>query len=429
MKEKLIQILKEEMVPAVGCTEPAAVALLAAWARRETPGPVERVTLTVSSSIYKNAKAVGIPGVERTGVEMAAMLGLAITHPVYDLQILSQSRKEDVKRALTMLEEVPLQLQLQHRPGIFMQIELSTPDHQITAQVEKNHSQLVLLKRDEEILLDQRGDKKERPGLPGENLLRQYPLQELQKILLALAPEKLAFLQKGVEMNLELAQAGLEEKEGLTIGPAWKRLMEEGLVPKDLGNRIAAYTGAACEARMAGVKKPVMSIAGSGNHGLMAFIPIALAAEELSSAQEKNLQALGLSLLVTLYIKEYTGRLSATCGCGIAAGVGAGAGLTYLLGSEKIEEACTLIISSLAGMVCDGGKISCALKLDTSALTAWRGALLAREGLKLSPGQGIVGENLEDTIENLAAVSSQGMKDLDQTILSVLLKNPLPINL
>lgn len=417
MREMIIQRLKEEMVPAVGCTEPAAVALLAAQAKKETRDPVKAVLLTVSSNIYKNAKAVEIPGVERTGVEMAAMLGLAISNPVYNLLILSQKNSADVKRALAMLEQVPFQLKVKHTPQLFIELEVVTDRHHITAQVQDNHENLVFLKKDDQILLDRREEKKEQRD--GESLVR-YPLRELIETLSSTPLQKLAFLQKGLEMNMEVAQAGLTQKEGLGIGPAWKRLMDQGLIKNDLGSRIARYTSAACDARMAGVKKPVMSVAGSGNHGLMAFIPIAVAAQEWKSSQEELLQALGFSLLLTIYIKHHTGRLSATCGCGIAAGVGAGAGLTYLLGSRRIEEACIMIIASLAGMLCDGGKVSCALKLNMGATMAWRGALLAREGVRLTPGQGIVGENLQETIINLGRVSNQGMKDLDRTIISVL---------
>ena len=200
--------------------------------------------------------------------------------------------------------------------------------------------------------------------------------------------------------------------------------MAQGLVGNELANSISCYTATACDARMSGVQLPVMSSAGSGNHGLVAIIPIAVAAKEFNSPKNELIRALAISHLVTLYIKVYTGRLSPICGCGVAAGAGSGAGLVYLLGGKKNDTIRTVknIVSTLAGMICDGGKVGCALKLCVSASMAWQVALLSKEGVEVPSGNGIVVESLEETLANLGRISKEGMAEVDKTVISVLEK-------
>lgn len=418
MKRLITRILQNETVPAVGCTEPASMALLAARLRKHLPGTIQWIRTSLSPNIYKNAKAVGIPGIKRKGLSIPIFLGVSMKRPVYNLEILSSLCDEDREEALSLLERVPIDISIDYsRTGVFLEMEMETTRGRILGQVMENHAELVFLQSDDTVLIDRR---EEFVSKKKENPLLAYSIKELVHGLLSINPQDLGFLLKGLELNMEMAKAGLTMEEGLSIGPKWKRLIEKGLIENDLSNRIAWYTSAACDARMSGVKLPVMTLSGSGNHGLIAFIPIALLSQEISSTDEELVQALGLSCLLTIYIKQHTGRLSSTCGCGIAAGVGASAGLTHLLGSKKIEEACTIVISSLAGMVCDGGKVSCALKLCTSATMAHRAALLASVGMRVPSDNGIVAQDLPETICNLGTISNQGMKEMERAIISIL---------
>ncbi|HPU01846.1 MAG: serine dehydratase subunit alpha family protein [Firmicutes bacterium] len=422
LPEKLLELLREEAAPVVGCTEPVAIALAAAHAYHVAPGDVSRLEVLVSPNVFKNAKAVGIPGTSHTGVDMAAALGVSISPPALDLNIFSSVKDADVKKALALLEKglVHVDIDYDLTDSLYIEVRLATSSGEAEAIIQGRHTDLVYLKHNQRLLVDKRPEK--RPANGPARLLRRHSIYELIDLVLALDPEALSFLKEGAEMNLRMAREGMGLKNGLGVGLNWKQLCSQGLTGKDLSNKIAYYTAAACDARMAGVQLPVLSIAGSGNHGLVATIPISLAARELGSPPRREVQALAISQLVTNYIKTYTGRLSPICGCGVAAGAGSGAGLVYLLQGSKEEMGGAIknIISSLAGMICDGGKVGCALKLCTSAATAWQGALLARAGVTVPPGNGFIADSVEESLHNLGRICREGMAGVDRTIISIL---------
>ncbi|MBS4020959.1 MAG: serine dehydratase subunit alpha family protein [Dethiobacter sp.] len=417
--EEILAFIKKEIVLAIGCTEPSAIALTAAHAYKLSPGKVEKIKMLASSNIYKNAKAVGIPGTLSTGVNLAVALGVVIKEPTLDLTIFSTLTDDDVSIATTLLGEIPLSVEIGYDlPSVYIDIEVKTSTGSGRAVISGFHTNLVLLKKGQKVIFS----KLDEEVGTQKALLTRYPLEGLIEKVLSLPASSLEFLLQGIELNLKMAEAGTRMQGGMKIGSRWKSLMDRGLLGDDLTNRISYLTAAACDARMAGIQMAVMSSAGSGNHGLVAIIPIALAAEELKCSREKTAQALAISHLVTIYVKEYTGRLSPVCGCGVAAGSGASAGLAYLLGGEMnvITGAIKNMVSSLAGMICDGGKVGCALKLSTSASTAWYSALLAREGLEVPPGNGIVEESVSETLSNLGKVSREGMAQVDRAVISVL---------
>lgn len=417
----IINTLKDEVTPAIGCTEPVAVALAGANAFRLVEGRVKKIKLLVSSNVYKNAKAVGIPGCKETGVEMAAALGVSIMRPRLDLTIFNSLKEEEVKRAEELKRNIPINTEVGYDlPSVYIDIEVKTEVGCGKALISGKHTNLILLARNDQVLFDKRNFEAGSELTGGGELLK-YPLEELIRACISIDPDKLDFLFNGVEMNLKTALKGLELEEGLKIGSMWEVLYEKKLLNNELTMEIARYTAAACDARMSGVKSSVMSSAGSGNQGLLAVIPIALVAREHKASKEEIIRALAVSHLVTLYIKEYIGRLSPLCGCSVAAGAGAGAGTVYLLGGKTKEIARVIknIISALAGMICDGGKVGCALKLCTSATTAWCNSLLALEGLEVPSNNGILAADLQQTIYNLKRLSCEGMKEVDRVIISI----------
>ncbi len=421
MLEEILSLLKEEVVPAMGCTEPVAIALTTAQAYRLAPGDVKKIKMVISGNVYKNAKAVGIPGTTHTGVNLAAALGVVIKDAALDLTFFSNLNDKDVDKTELLLKEVPVIIEISYDvPSVYIEVEVQTTSGTGRAVTSGRHTNLTLLEKGGEVIFNKQ--KEEGNPQKAKASVIRYPLEELIGKILSLPPSSLEFLLEGAELNLKIANAGMSMKEGLRIGTRWKNLMNKGLLGDDLTNNISYYTAAACDARMAGMQMAVMSSAGSGNHGLVAIIPIALAAKELKCSNEKTAQALAISHLVTIYVKEYTGRLSPVCGCGVAAGSGGSAGLAYLLGGdiEDIKRAIKNIVSSLAGMICDGGKVGCALKLSSSASTAWYSALLAREGLVVPPGNGIVEESINETLSNLGKVSREGMAQVDKAVISVL---------
>lgn len=248
------------------------------------------------------------------------------------------------------------------------------------------------------------------------------------ELLDALEQEDLDFLERGVQYNLRLAEHGLKFGPGLGLGKCLESLMRQGLMCKDMAAAARILTSAAADARMAGVKLPAMSSAGSGNHGLTATLPIWAAKDFAKCPHEEVLRAVALSHVITAYVKTHTGRLSAVCGCSVAAGAGATAGLTYLLGgsARHIAGAVNNLIQDLAGIICDGAKTSCAFKLATAAGSAVQSALLALQGLEVNQCEGIVGQRMENTAQNLGLLSVEGMRYTDQTILRILANKFLP---
>lgn len=423
-KEALIKLLKKEVVPVVGCTEPVAVALAGAHAYQKVPGKIKNISVLVSPNIYKNTKSVVIPWTGSAGVNLAAALGASIINPSMDLNILASVKPVEVKRAKELVEKEIVNVSIRDNPlpAIYIQVAIETTEGKAEAIIIGRHDNLALLKSKGRVIIDNRAKETEKEvKLP--LVFVEHSLTELLDYVLSIDPSGLEFLLEGIDMNMEIARTGLGLREGLGIGPAWMDMVDKGLVAnKDFPESIAYYTAAACDARMSGIHMPVMSSAGSGNQGLIAIIPIALAVEEFNTPLPITIKALTISHLVTAYIKSFTGRLSPICGAGLAAGTGSGAGLSYLMGGAKVEisRAMKNVISSLSGMICDGAKIGCAFKLYVSAAMAWHGAILAKEGVEVPHGNGIIVESIEDTIYNLGRISKEGMANVDKTVLSIL---------
>ncbi len=424
VSEEIIDLLKDEVIPATGCTEPVAIALAVACCHKllEQSTP-KRIRVILSANVFKNAKAVGIPGVQDSGVDLAIFLGLAIENPNLDLSILSNLSQKELLKARDLKAEIPLEIEIDFQaPPVYIEALLETEKDKGKSILQETHTNISFLQKNKEIILDKRNNLK---GKEKKKLdLSKYPFGEIIKAAQALPSEDAEFLLEGIDLNMKIAKRGWDMEEGLKVGRAWKLMERKGLVNKDLTNRIAGYTAAASDARMTGIPLPVMTSAGSGNHGLVAIIPLALVGEELKKSKEDLIRGLALSHLVTIYIKTFTGRLSPSCGCAVASGAGAAAGLTFLLGGgfKAIEMAVKNVVSSLAGMVCDGGKVGCALKLCSSAITAWYSALLACENLSVPAGNGFIAESLEETIENLSQLSTEGMINMDKTIIQLLNK-------
>ena len=247
-------------------------------------------------------------------------------------------------------------------------------------------------------------------------------IKELVENVEALDFNDIEFLLEGIAMNEEIANYGLNNKVGIGVGYGIKKSMEEGLLGDDLLNNAMMITAAASDARMAGIKMPVMSSNGSGNHGITAILPIVAYNKKFPQTDEKLAKALAISHLVTAYVKNYTGRLSAVCGCGVAASTGATAGITWLMSGDikKIEGAMEHIVASLSGMICDGAKSGCAVKLASAASTAVQSAIIANQNCFVPSKNGIVGSSVEESIQNLGRVSDKGMTITDEVIINVM---------
>jgi len=435
-------VLRLQVAPALGCTEPVAVALAGAAAASLLPGgraAVQSVEVWVDPNVYKNGLAVSIPGTAGLcGLDTAAALGIAGGEATLRLEVLDPVTPEVVERAKAMLREGRATVHLlADRRGLHIRavakgVSADGTTHEAQAVIEGQHDRIVSLSLDgEDIaahpLLAENGTGGGGQMAELEDWLRGLSLAELLVLADDLDAEDLAFLEQGVVYNTRLAEHGLKFGCGLGVGKTFERLARQKLIAKDLSLAARMLTSAAADARMDGVKLPAMSSAGSGNHGLTAVLPIWAVKDFLVCTQADVLKAIGLSHIVTASVKAHTGRLSAVCGCSVAAGAGATAGIAALMGGDlhHIAGAIKLLIEDLAGVICDGAKAGCALKLATAAGTAVQAALFSLHGMRVSATNGIIAESPEQTMRNVGQLSTEGMVETDRTILAIMIEKKL----
>ena len=424
-------ILRLEVAPALGCTEPAAVALCTAAASSLLPSKdISLIEVWLDPNLYKNAMGVAIPGTKgEYGIDLAAALGAFGGDPADRLEIFRNVDDSTIRKAQGFLMGNGVMVNLlDRRQGIYIKVAITAGNNRSEAVIENVHdniTQLILNDRqltDHPLLTCALSDRDNVQKL--DETLKRLSLADLVGLLDNLDDDDLQFMEKGVEYNMALAKMGMAEGPGLGIGRTLSRLVEEGLLKRDMVLEASMLTAAAADARMAGVKLPAMSSAGSGNHGLTAVLPIWAVKDYLVlDDHRKVLKAIALSHIVTAYIKAHTGRLSAVCGCSVGAGAGAAAGITYLMDGTLVHIAGAIknLIEDLAGVICDGAKASCSLKLATAARTAVQAALLSLHGITVQATDGIVGFTPEQTMKNMGDLSTQGMIETDRTILKIML--------
>lgn len=432
MPYTLKDILKIEVAPALGCTEPVAIALgSAAAASLLADRDIDSVEVWVDPNIYKNGLAVMIPGTGGlSGLETAAALGALGGDPDLRLEVLDPIDDAVVAKARQFVANNQVKVNLlMDQSGLYIRTQVRHGSKTAESVISGVHDRIVRLAlNDVEISgspLLSTGDGQEEGGLAHlEEWLKSLSVDELVQLIDDLEEDDFHFLQQSVDFNLRLAEYGLKHGPGLGVGKTLQRLVTQRLLKKDMILAARIITSAAADARMAGVKLPAMSSAGSGNHGLTAVLPIWAVKDYLECDNSSVLRAIGLSHIITAYVKAYTGRLSAICGCSVAAGAGATAGLAYVLGGDihHIAGAVRNLTQDLAGVICDGAKAGCALKLATAAGTAVQAALFSLQGVTVQPMEGIVGPSLEKTTENIGTLSTHGMVETDRTILAIMLE-------
>jgi L-cysteine desulfidase len=432
----LKDILRMEVAPALGCTEPVAIALAAAAAASLLPpGNVDSIEVWVDPNVYKNGLAVCIPGTPGlAGLDTAAALGALGGDPALRLEVLAPITPETVEEALRLKALGRIQVHMLEQSGLHVRAVVRRGHGEAEAIITGTHDNLVLLARDGRPVTDSPLLRGTGPGDKGglaelETWLRGLRLADLADLARSADEEDLAFVEQSVRVNLLLAEYGLMHGPGLGVGKTMESLVRQGLIKKDMILAARMLASAAADARMSGVKMAAMSSAGSGNHGLTAVLPIWAVKDYVECSPRTVLEAVCLSHLVTGYVKAHTGRLSALCGCSVAAGSGAAAGVTYLLGGgvSHMAGAMKNLIQDLAGVICDGAKLGCAMKLATAAGGAVQAALFSLQGVVVGQDDGIIGATLEKTTENLGALSTQGMVETDRTILRILTEKRLSV--
>lgn len=426
-------ILQLEVAPALGCTEPVAIALGSAACRVLADGRApEKLEVWVSANIYKNGLAVSIPGTRGlAGIDLSAALGAFGGDPMQKLEVLDGISEPMVDQAVQFTRGGHVTIHIQEdKSGVYIRTLLTARGDTFESIIESLHDNITSLAVNGKPVHthDLLGNTRDQAGR-GDQLarleawLKDLSLVSLLELVDSFDQEDLDFIETGVRYNMRLSDYGLRHGAGLGIGKALQRLKRQKLLTDDMVLSARILTSAAADARMSGVKLPAMSSAGSGNHGLTAILPIWAVRDFVDVEPHAVLRAVGFSHIITAYIKAFTGRLSAVCGCSVAAGAGATAGITYLLGGDvnHISGAIKNLTTDLAGVICDGAKAGCALKLMTAAGTAVQAALFSLQGVVVGGTDGIICDSPEKTMQNIGILSTQGMIETDRTILQIML--------
>lgn len=419
----LIDILKNQVTPALGCTEPGAVAYAVAKAKEILDDEVKKLNITVNTNILKNGLGVGIPGTDERGIVFAAALALVIGKSEYVLEVLKDTNKDSIQKAHDIVNSKIINLELdKDADSLYISVEAFGRKDKSKVIIKDAHTNIVFQSKNDEILMNNdyplpEQAKESNPSNEIKYKIKKFSFDNLIDFANNVPLNNILFIQDGIDMNLLLADVGLNDNIGIGMGKYLNKNVS------NVYSKAKAYTAAASEARMSGYPLPVMSSAGSGNHGLVAITPISVIGNDLEKSREKIIRSVTLSHLVTIYVKVQIGALSPVCGCGVAAGVGCAAGLTYLRDGNinQIKNSIKTMIAGVTGMICDGAKLGCSYKLAIAVDSAVDASNMALEDIFIPSDNGILSESAEKTIENLAEISNVGMKNTDSTILNIML--------
>ena len=429
INSQLLHLLRSEVIPAIGCTEPIAVALCVARAKELLSCEPDAITVYLSKNVYKNALAVGIPNTGMTGLPIAIALGATVGKSEYMLEVLRDATPETVAYAKDYMLRAPAQIHINYEaPSIlYIHAEVRKGDQTAQATIMDEHTHFVTEASPKSSPKGKDFNSEEKhPSLQGGAGVG-LSLRRVYDFAMEVDIHDLTFLKEGAEMNTAAAETSFADQYGHGLG----RLLRantltatpemEKLFGNTLFTKIISYTCGACDARMSGAMVQVMSNSGSGNQGISCSIPVYLYAKENNCSEEQTLRALALSNLTVIYIKQSLGRLSALCGCVVAA-TGSAAGITYLMGGnyEEITYAIKNMIANISGMICDGAKPGCALKVTSGVATAIFSAYLAMQHSYADSTEGIVEDDIDRTIRNLTRIGHDGMKVTDDLILDIM---------
>lgn len=420
-RQQIIALVKREVVPAIGCTEPMAVALCVARATEILGHRPEKVTALLSANILKNAMGVGIPGTGMIGLPIAIALGALIGRSEYQLEVLKDCTPQAVNEGKQFIDEKRIHIALKDgiEEKLYIEVICQAGTEQATAVIAGGHTDFRYLARNGEVLLDKQSVSaaEEEETAPELNLHKVYEFATTAPL------DEIRFILETARINKAAAEQSFQGDYGHGLGKMLRGNYEHRIMGDSVFSHILSYTSGACDARMAGAMIPVMSNSGSGNQGISATIPVVVFAEENGKTEEDLIRALMLSHLTVIYIKQSLGRLSALCGCVVAA-TGSSCGITWLMGGDyrQITYAVQNMIANLTGMICDGAKPSCALKVTTGVSTAVLSAIMAMENRTVTSVEGIIDEDVDRSIRNLTQIGTRGMNETDRVVLDIMTK-------
>ena len=418
--EEIIALIKREVVPAIGCTEPAAVALCTAYATEALGCRPDRIDVRLSGNMLKNAMGVGIPGTGMTGLPIAVALGALIGKSDYSLEVLKDVCPQAVAEAKAFLAEKSIAIGLTQDSDetLYIEVRCEAGEKRSRAIIAREHTRLVYLEGPCVQTLDRRAELGREHEDAAENDLT---LRRVFEFATTAPLEDLEFINESRRLNEAAAEEALKGNYGHELGKTLSRPLGKGIMGDSIFSHIISATSSACDARMAGAKIPVMSNSGSGNQGIAATLPVVVFARENHNTEEELTRALVLSHLTAIYIKQSLGRLSCLCGC-VVASTGSSCGMTYLMGGGYEQVSCSVknMIANLAGMVCDGAKPSCALKVSSGVSTAVLSAMLAVQNHSVTSVEGLIEDDVDRCIRNLTRLGSVGMQETDKMVLDIM---------
>ncbi|MCR5680708.1 MAG: L-serine ammonia-lyase, iron-sulfur-dependent, subunit alpha [Prevotella sp.] len=425
IRERIIALVKQEVVPAIGCTEPMCVALCTAKAterlRAKSAGAKpERITALLSANILKNAMGVGIPGTGMIGLPIAIALGALIGKSEYQLEVLKDLTPEALEEAKHYLGENRIDIRLKKgiAEKLYVEIIVEAGGNTETAIIAGSHTHFI---DHSAMQVEAVADNDSRSELHDQCPDDQLTMRLVYDFATTAPLEEIRFIEETRTYNMNAAREALKGNYGHNLGKTIDRPLSKGIFGNSIFCHIIARTASACDARMGGAMIPVMSNSGSGNQGICATNPVCVYAKENESTEEELIRALMLSHLTAIYIKQSLGTLSALCGC-VVASIGSSVGITYLMGGDynRICAAVKNMVANLTGMICDGAKPSCSLKITSGVSTAILSALLAMEGKCVSSSEGIVDDCVDRSIHNLTAIGANGMGPTDEMVLNIM---------
>lgn len=419
IRKQIIDLIKREVVPAVGCTEPMAVALCAAKATEILGCKPEKIVAQLSGNILKNAMGVGIPGTGMIGLPIAIALGALIGKSEYKLEVIKDLTAASLEDAKQYIKEQRIDILRKNNitEKLYIEVQCLSSDCSATVIISCMHTNIVYVEKDGKVLLDNRNNKTKE--------CNQKDIELNMKLVYDFAmtapTNDIYFILQAKEYNLKAAEDSLKGNYGHCLGKTMCRPLSHGIFGDSIYSHVISKTASACDARMGGAMIPVMSNSGSGNQGICATNPVVVYGMENNNTEEELIRALTLSHLTAIYIKQSLGKLSALCGC-VVASIGSSCGITYLMGGDYMHICHSIknMIANLAGMLCDGAKPGCALKISSGVSTALLSAVMSMEGHCVSSAEGIVDDDVDQSIHNLTSIGANAMNLTDDMILNIM---------
>ena len=425
-RDSITRLVRHWVVPAVGCTEPICVALAAAKAASVLGGRPEKVTARLSANILKNAMGVGIPATGMVGLPIAIALGVLVGDPADELEVLKKVTPQDVEAGKAYIDEGRILIQLaEDAPEkLYVDVTVNNAEGEARVVIAREHTNFVLVKKGAETLLERslgHSDADAKSDSVNCDDYSDLTFERVYEYATTTPLEEIDFIKEAARLNEEASNLSLRGNYGHRLGKALTRPLGRGIMGESIFSHILSSTSLACDARMAGAMIPVLSNSGSGNQGICATNPVTVFARENHNTDEELTRALMLSHLTAIYIKLHLGTLSALCGC-VVASTGSSCGITYLMGGNyrQVTYAIQNMIANLTGMICDGAKPSCALKLTSGVSTAVLSAMLAMQDEHVTSVEGIIDDDVDKSIRNLVSIGADAMVETDRCVLDIM---------